>query len=76
MAQSRAQSVVCRQKELAFRKRDTSYLTRYPRLVRKAISFWRHTTDCARLIAIFPHDAVAVWWRTLVRGLAAVFAGA
>ena len=58
------------------RKRDTSYQTRYPRLVRKTISFWRHTTDCARLCAIFPYDALAVWWHTIVRGLAAVFAGA
>ena len=58
------------------RKRDTSYQTRYPRLVRKTISFWRHTTDCARLCAISPYDALAVWWRSLVRGLAAVLKGA
>ena len=57
------------------RKRDTSYQTRYPRLVRKTISFWRHTKDCTQLCAIFPRDAVAVWWRMLLRGLAAVLKG-
>ena len=55
------------------RKRDTSYQTRYPRLVRKTISFWRHTKDCTQLCAIFPRDAVAVWWHTLLRGLAGAF---
>ena len=54
------------------RNRDVSY-QRYPRLLRKAISFWRHTTDCAQVFAVSPRNAATVWWHMLVRGIFHIF---
>ena len=55
-------------------KRDVSY-HRYPRLLRKLISMWRHTTDCAQVFAVCPRNALTVWWHVLVRGVVAVAKG-
>ena len=54
------------------RNRDTSYITRRPYLVRKVISFSRHTADAFPRFLIFPRDSFAPWWRMLVTGLAAL----
>lgn len=54
------------------RNRDVSY-QRYPRLLRKAISFCRHTTDCAQVFAVSPRNAATVWWHMLVRGIFHIF---
>ncbi len=55
-------------------KRDVSY-HRCPRLLRKLISMWRHTTDCAQVFAVCPRNALTVWWHVLVRGVVAVAKG-
>lgn len=41
--------------------KDISYREKCPYLVRKAISLWRHTWDCAKLSFIFPQDAIRAW---------------
>ena len=41
--------------------RDYSYRQKYPYLVYKVISFWRHTCDFFRYLSIFPLDAMKVY---------------
>lgn len=41
--------------------RDNSYAYKYPPLLRKIISFGRHTRDSVRYFAIFPLDTVKSW---------------
>lgn len=41
--------------------RDNSYAHKYPSLLRKIISFGRHTRDSVRYFAIFPLDTVISW---------------
>ena len=53
--------------------RDKSYYNNEPYLKRKAISFWRHTTDGAKYLCIFPVDSLRLWWKMLTRGIIAVF---
>lgn len=42
-------------------KRDISYFSKYPYVVRKAISAWKHTCDSFRYMMIFPWDTVKTW---------------
>lgn len=52
--------------------RDKSYYKTEPYLNRKAISFWRHTTDGAKFFCIFPMDSLRLWWKMLTHGMLAV----
>ena len=52
---------------------SNSYYNKYPYLVTKAISFWRHTLDGLRLLFIFPVDSLKLWGRMIKMGMAALF---
>lgn len=41
--------------------RDYSYYEKYPYVVYKAISLWRHTGDCLKYLTIFPLDSIKIW---------------
>lgn len=56
--------------------RDYSYYKKYPFVVYKAISLWRHTMDAVRYMMIFPLDSLRIWWRKIVRGVGVVAKGA
>lgn len=49
--------------------RDMSYLKGENIFVRKIISFWRDSIDCLRLFAVFPKDAIRVWFILLGEGI-------
>lgn len=55
--------------------RDVSYYDKYPFLVRKAISFWRRTSDALLYLTIFPLDSVCFYMRTLINGFSAAAKG-
>lgn len=55
--------------------RDYSYYKKYPKLVFKAISLWRHCKDFVKYLRIFPLDSLKVWFgmiglgiKTMIRG--------
>lgn len=48
--------------------RDDSFYKKYPYLVYKAISLWRHIEDFFRHLAIFPKDSIQVLWNRVVVG--------
>lgn len=48
---------------------DTSYQRNYPFLIRKAISWWRHTSGSAKLIIAFPKNASIAWWKNMIWGV-------
>lgn len=50
--------------------RDTSYYFKYPFLVQKAISFWRHNSDIFGYSRIFPVDSIKIWVRMFSEGIA------
>lgn len=52
--------------------RDYSYYRKYPFVVYKAISLWRHTKDTVRYMMIFPLDSIRVWLKKVVRGIKVV----
>lgn len=49
--------------------RDISYFKKYPYLVRKTISLWRHSSDCLKRLLIFPKDTVLIWGRIISNGV-------
>lgn len=49
--------------------RDVTYFSKYPILVTKIISLWRHTKDALKLFLIFPKDAIRVWFLVVIRGV-------
>ena len=49
--------------------RDYSYYKRYPYLVYKFISLWRHTQDGLSYFSIFPLDAIKVWCQMIETGV-------
>lgn len=55
--------------------RDMSYYDKYPFLVRKAISFWRRTSDALLYLTIFPLDSVCFYMRTLINGFSSAAKG-
>lgn len=55
--------------------RDYSYQRKYPFLVYKSISLWKHLKDGAFLFSIFPLDAIKVTWRRLIVGMSVVIQG-
>ena len=50
-------------------KRDMSYFTKYPYLIRKGISAWKHTCDSFRFILIFPWDTIKTWCSMIGYGI-------
>ena len=55
--------------------RDYSYQKRYPYVVFKAISLWKHLKDGAFFFSIFPLDSIKVTWRRMVVGVSVVLQG-
>lgn len=49
--------------------RDYSYYEKYPFLVYKVISLWRHISDTFRYMTIFPLDSIKVMWSKLKMGM-------
>jgi hypothetical protein len=52
-----------------------SYLKKYPYVIRKAISLWRHTWDVVRQLFVFPLDSVRTWGVMIKEGFSAVKKG-
>ncbi len=57
------------------RNRDTSYTKRYPYLLRKVVSLWRHTSDSIKHFFIFPRGSARIWFLMLRNGISAVLKG-
>ena len=57
------------------RNRDTSFYSKYPYLIYKAISLGRHCGDFFRHLVIFPRTALSVFFRTLFTGFHVVARG-
>jgi hypothetical protein len=55
--------------------RNYSYYEKYPYLVYKIISLWRHMTDTFRYMAIFPIDSIKVMWCKLKMGMQRIVKG-
>ena len=55
--------------------RDYSYQKKYPYIIYKAISFWKHLKDGAFFFSIFPLDSIKVTWRRMVVGVSVVIRG-
>lgn len=55
--------------------RDYSYRNKYPYIIYKAISFWKHLKDGAFFFSIFPLDSIKVTWRRMVVGVSVVLQG-
>lgn len=53
--------------------RDYSYRQRYPFVVFKAISLWRHIRDFVKYVVIFPKDSMRVTWRRIRIGFSVAF---
>lgn len=49
--------------------RDMSYYEKYPYVIKKTISFWRHTWDSIRQFFIFPLDSIWVWGCMIEEGV-------
>lgn len=55
--------------------RDYSYQKKYPYIIYKAVSFWKHLKDGAFFFSIFPLDSIKVTWRRMVVGVSVVLQG-
>jgi len=55
--------------------RDYSYQKKYPYIIYKAISFWKHLKDGAFFFSIFQLDSIKVTWRRMVVGVSVVIRG-
>ncbi len=55
--------------------RDYSYQKKYPYIIYKVISFWKHLKDGAFFFTIFPLDSIKVTWRRMVVGVSVVLQG-
>lgn len=55
--------------------RDYSYQKKYPYIIYKAISFWKHLKDGALFFSIFPLDSIKVTWRRMAVGVSVVLQG-
>lgn len=49
--------------------RDMSYYSKYPYVIKKAISLWRHSWDSIRQFFIFPLDSIRVWGYMITEGV-------
>ncbi len=52
--------------------RDYSYYQKYPYVIYKVISMWKHLQDFGRYFVIFPLDSIKVTWRRMLVGFAVV----
>ena len=52
---------------------DFSCYNNHSYLMRKVISFCRHTSDCMVYFSIFPLDAIKIWAKQIFRGVIDVF---
>ena len=52
--------------------RENDYIVASPLLIRKAVSLMRHTKDCVIHFAVFPKDAVRVWWSIFKNGIQSI----
>ena len=57
------------------RNRDMSYISRYPYLLRKVMSFMRATGDLFNHFIVFPRTTIAAMRGIVVNGTKAVFEG-
>ena len=55
--------------------RDYSFYDKYPYLVYKSISFWRHIKDFGRYFVIFPLDAIKVTCNRMIIGVSVAIKG-
>lgn len=55
--------------------RDYSYQKKYPYIIYKAISLWKHLKDGAFFFSIFPLNSIKVTWRRMVVGISVVLQG-
>lgn len=55
--------------------RDYSYYDKYPYLVYKLISFWRHLKDGFHYFMVFPIDSIKVSWRRFMVGISVTLQG-
>lgn len=55
--------------------RDYSYRNKYPYIIYKAISLWKHLKDGAFFFSIFPLDSIKVTWRRMAVGVSIVLQG-
>ncbi len=55
--------------------KDVSYMKKYPYVIRKAISLWRHTWDFLRQFFVFPLDSMRAWRTMIKEGFGAVAKG-
>lgn len=55
--------------------RDYSYYKKYPYVVFKAISLWKHHQDFGRYFVIFPLDAMKVTWHRMILGFSVTLRG-
>ena len=49
--------------------RDKSYYSKYPYIIRKLISLWRHSWDGMRQFFIFPMDSTRIWGYMIAEGV-------
>lgn len=49
--------------------RDYDYYHKYPFVVSKVISLWRHSKDGYRYFRIFPMDAIKIWYEMIGTGI-------
>ena len=55
--------------------RDYSYQDKYPYIVYKTISLWKHLKDGAFFFSIFPLDSIKVTWRRMIVGFSVAIKG-
>lgn len=55
--------------------RDSSYYVSKPYLIRKYLSFKRHTADGLSHLSVFPLDSIRVWGHMFILGIKAVLNG-
>ena len=55
--------------------RDYSFYDKYPYLIFKLISLWRHTIDAYSYCRIFPLDSIKLWMQMIYRGIGQVTKG-
>lgn len=48
--------------------RDYGYFNKYPFVIQKTISLWKHTKDCVMYSTIFPKDSFMIWLHMIKRG--------
>lgn len=53
------------------RKRNINETYKYPVIIRKLISFYRHTCDGVICFKIFPLDSFLIWTRAFINGISA-----